>query len=87
LIDFDLEAPGLHRYLTPFLFPADIVSSPPGVLELFAALSTAIDEKLANSFPLGSGESRRLDDEATAGIIDGFDFKHSSPLRWSRVSN
>ena len=75
LIDFDLEAPGLHRYLTPFFQSADIAASSPGLLELFEALRKAVDEKLANLSLPASGEEGRLNDEVTAGIIDGFDLK------------
>jgi len=38
LIDFDLEAPGLHRYLAPYL-NHDSLQSKPGVLEFFQEIS------------------------------------------------
>ncbi|MGH8524572.1 MAG: hypothetical protein ACREXY_10245, partial [Gammaproteobacteria bacterium] len=47
LIDFDLEAPGLHRYLEPYLPPKDEWAERPGTLELFEALSDAVERCLA----------------------------------------
>jgi len=39
-IDWDLEAPGLHRYFRPFLADPELASSP-GVIEFALALATA----------------------------------------------
>jgi eukaryotic-like serine/threonine-protein kinase len=74
LIDFDLEAPGLHRYLTPYLSPADVCTPRVGVLELFEALRKAVEEKLEQHSSGVQGNERRLEDEVTVEIIDGFDF-------------
>ena len=73
LIDFDLEAPGLHRYLAPFLPPSEINSPRPGLLELFDALRMEIDLRASDSAKVESGEAHRLDDQATARIVDEFD--------------
>ena len=69
LIDFDLEAPGLHRYLAPHLHEADRTGQRPGTLELFAALDDAVNRRLQTADNHGD----RLDDETTARLIDEFD--------------
>jgi eukaryotic-like serine/threonine-protein kinase len=70
IVDFDLEAPGLHRYLAPFLGPGAGGVGKPGVLELFAALAGAVDEALPNAPPAVRGEAARLSDDAAAAIVD-----------------
>ena len=40
LIDWDLEAPGLHRYFRPFLQDQELESSP-GLIDFFVAFATA----------------------------------------------
>jgi len=40
LIDWDLEAPGLHRYFHPFLEDTELLSTP-GVIDFFVAFATA----------------------------------------------
>jgi hypothetical protein len=53
LIDWDLEAPGLHRYLRPFLVDPELASSP-GVIDFVwdaaRVTVTPADETQANSF-------------------------------------
>jgi cellulose biosynthesis protein BcsQ len=44
LIDWDLEAPGLHRYLDPFLDDPELVSSP-GLIDFFVAFSAAASDR------------------------------------------
>ena len=66
LIDFDLEAPGLHRYLAPCL-PMPPEAPAGGVLELFGALSQQVDAALQGS---GAGA---LDDEAVVQLLAGVD--------------
>lgn len=41
LIDWDLEAPGLHRYLHPFLGNDKELSSTPGLMDFFVDFATA----------------------------------------------
>ncbi|MGH9337534.1 MAG: MinD/ParA family ATP-binding protein, partial [Vicinamibacteria bacterium] len=54
-IDWDLEAPGLHRYFHPFLEDKDLTSSP-GVIEFMWDLST--ESRLAHERSFGTkGES------------------------------
>lgn len=81
LIDFDLEAPGLHRYLQPFMTNEDMESRQ-GVLELFEALSAEVTRCLAeepletdsaSNEPDSTEDSRRLDDEKTQTLVDAFD--------------
>lgn len=67
LVDFDLEAPGLHRYLAPHLQTMPPPASDGGVLELFSELRAEVDRALADT-PRGS--ERRLDDEAVARLVD-----------------
>ena len=40
VIDWDLEAPGLHRYLHPFLEDKELTSSP-GLIDFFVDFSVA----------------------------------------------
>ena len=68
LIDFDLEAPGLHRYLAPLMAP-QAEPGPGGVLELFEALSQHVDDALARQ------GVTTLDDETTAVIVESFDIE------------
>jgi hypothetical protein len=73
LIDFDLEAPGLHRYLAPCL--AGYVSEQQqGVLELFEALAQEVDALLARR------GLQALDDESAAALVMDFDL---SPFKLS----
>ena len=81
LIDFDLEAPGLHRYLQPFMTNEDMESRQ-GVLELFEALAAEVTRCLAeepletdsaSNEPDSTEDSRRLDDEKTQTLVDAFD--------------
>ena len=68
LIDFDLEAPGIHQYLASWpQFSVDFRASP-GTLELFELIARRIDDALA-LLP----EQARLDDERTAGLVAGID--------------
>ncbi|MDT3777683.1 tetratricopeptide repeat protein [Nitrospira sp. MA-1] len=73
LIDFDLEAPGLHRYLAPFLPSHETGTPQQGLLELFAALLLEIDRNLSDLPKSELSEIRRLDDETTAEIIGNLD--------------
>ncbi|MBK7003197.1 MAG: tetratricopeptide repeat protein [Rhodoferax sp.] len=73
LIDFDLEAPGLHHYLRDFLpMPAEL-DDQPGTLELFEALkqqvSAAVAAKKTANLP-GAG----LNDEECHHLVAAFDF-------------
>jgi cellulose biosynthesis protein BcsQ/uncharacterized protein (DUF2267 family) len=71
LVDFDLEAPGLHRYLAPFL--ADVRPNTWGVLELFAVLEKAVDRMLATAPTEKGTTSERVADEDVAHIVDELD--------------
>ena len=73
LIDFDLEAPGLHRYLAPYLAPESGGVGGPGVLELFAELRRRIDLALPAAMPAALGETARLADDEIAAIVDALD--------------
>ena len=72
LIDFDLEAPGLHRYLLPFIRDEDRQPRL-GVLELFAAISMRIDVLLTTPKDDDTNCPQALDDEATMALVDEFD--------------
>jgi cellulose biosynthesis protein BcsQ len=75
LIDFDLEAPGLHRYLVPGL--AGYVSDKqPGVLELFEALAQQVDALL------GQRKLTALDDESVMALVAAVDLSpYKMPVR------
>ena len=66
LVDFDLEAPGLHRYLEPCVDRA-VLAAAPGVLDLFEALAREVDAQLA------SRGLPALDDERVAALVERFD--------------
>jgi len=73
LIDFDLEAPGLHRYLEPYLAPKDEWAERPGTLELVEKLAAAVESRLASETNTLEDGDPRLDDETTAKIVDDID--------------
>ncbi|MGB5055212.1 MAG: tetratricopeptide repeat protein, partial [Nitrospirales bacterium] len=75
LVDFDLEAPGLHRYMAPLLPPSGLSAPQQGLLELFDELRMQIDQKLSDLMESQSSEIGRLDDETTAGIIKNFNLE------------
>jgi hypothetical protein len=67
LVDFDLEAPGLQRYLAPLLGAA-AASPHRGVIDLFEDLATAIDAACCrHGLPA-------LDDERAMQVVADFDF-------------
>ena len=73
LIDFDLEAPGLHQYLRDELPPPDSLHDHPGTLELFETLQRRV--QIAVSACRTNGQtSGHLDDEACQQQIDELDF-------------
>ena len=52
LVDWDLEAPGLHRYLSPFLLDGELTSSD-GIIDLILDFSLkALERKDGESPPL-----------------------------------
>lgn len=66
LVDFDLEAPGLHRYLDPCV-DRKALAAAPGVLELFEALAAQVDALLTER------GVKALDDESAAELLTQFD--------------
>ncbi|MBU1308083.1 MAG: tetratricopeptide repeat protein [Gammaproteobacteria bacterium] len=74
LIDFDLEAPGLHQYLKDFL-PSDAKNPlQQGTLELFTSLSEKV-ELLLREAKTETNEKLRLSDQECDNLIQDFDFK------------
>src|SRR5215813_53681 len=72
LVDFDLEAPGLHRYLSPYLPPPASDTPPPGLLELFESFRHLVDLRLRP--PIRDVVARtRVDDDTVTDIVDSFD--------------
>jgi len=63
-IDWDLEAPGLHRYFRPFLTDPDLFETD-GLIDAFWSLAAS----LANKHPDKSGAAA-LDDDAESAIDD-----------------
>jgi len=70
LIDWDLEAPGLHRYLHPFIEEDKELSSTPGLIDFFVDFATAARIEHAD----GSGDERWF--EAFASLV-----RYASPVR------
>ena len=99
LVDWDLEAPGLHRYLHPFLPDKDLVASP-GVIDLmWDFVSAAMDptapddpgwhEKYARISPYAISADYVFAGEGTldlvpAGRQDGAYAQQVSTFDWSR---
>src|SRR3954465_7457038 len=50
LIDWDLEAPGLHRYFHPFMDDKELISSP-GLIDFFTQFDEAARFDMARSDP------------------------------------
>src|SRR5215510_4858347 len=50
VIDWDLEAPGLHRYLSPFLEDKELTSSP-GLIDFLVDFATAARHAHTRSRP------------------------------------
>ena len=74
LVDFDLEAPGLHQYLKDFL-PSDAKNSlQKGTLELFTSLSEKV-ELLLREAKTETNDKLRLSDQECDNLIQDFDFK------------
>lgn len=69
LIDFDLEAPGLHRYFREYDRAASVGADRPGTLEFFQAVRDAVDGELATRSKEGN-LAERLDDVACAAVVD-----------------
>jgi cellulose biosynthesis protein BcsQ len=98
LVDWDLEAPGLHRYLHPFLLDKDMVASP-GVIDLmWDFVSAAMDptgseqpgwhEKYAQISPFAISAEYSFPDDGTldlvpAGRQDGTYAQQVSTFDWS----
>ena len=68
-VDWDLEAPGLHRYFHPFL-PDRELSSTPGLMDMLWSYSAAMMDTSR-----GDSEQWR---EASADVLD-----HAVSLRWA----
>src|SRR5438874_11280472 len=64
VIDWDLEAPGLHRYFRPFLTDPDLFETD-GLIDTFWGLAAS----LANKHPDKSGAGA-FDDDAGSAIDD-----------------
>ncbi|GAB2916802.1 tetratricopeptide repeat protein [Rheinheimera gaetbuli] len=74
LVDFDLEAPGLHQYLKDFL-PSDAKNPlQQGTLELFTSLSEKV-ELLLREAKTETNDKLRLSDQECDNLIQDFDFK------------
>ena len=69
LIDFDLEAPGLHHYLGPCL-PAGEAGKKRGVLDLFEDLSNRVQESLLKQ---DRETQARLDDQQCVRLVNEID--------------
>ncbi len=75
LIDFDLEAPGLHQYLQQYLPPPDSLQDQAGTLELFTALYSAVEQALAaRGGDASAKEGARLDEASCQALLAQFDF-------------
>lgn len=70
LIDWDLEAPGLHRYLHPFIEEDKELSSTPGLIDFFVDFATAA--RVEHAAP--SRDERWF--EALASLV-----RYASPVR------
>jgi Mrp family chromosome partitioning ATPase len=57
VMDWDLEAPGLHRYFKPFLIDPDMTETE-GLIDSFWALAS---RALTNELPAGTSEQSKLD--------------------------
>jgi tetratricopeptide (TPR) repeat protein/cellulose biosynthesis protein BcsQ len=68
LIDFDLEAPGIHQYLNSWPPYADDYRGRAGTLELFEELGEEIEAAMSR-LP----EAQCLDDEYIANVVKGID--------------
>jgi len=71
--DFDLEAPGIHHYLSPYLSLDADFAQRPGTLELFENLCAEVATRIKQS-PARAADGR-LDDTACAELIDGVDLQ------------
>lgn len=71
LVDWDLEAPGLHRYLHPFLGSDKERASTPGLMEFFADFAAAARVAHAER----AGDDRWY--EASASLV-----RYATPVEW-----
>ena len=73
LIDFDLEAPGLHQYLRHYLPAASSLQEQGGTLELFTALLQAVERELQTRTAQGA-RTTTLDEASCQALLAKFDF-------------
>jgi tetratricopeptide (TPR) repeat protein len=73
LIDFDLEAPGLHQYLREHLTAPSELNDRPGTLELFESLHAEVKARLTPA-RTESLHPPCLDDTACHKLVQQFDF-------------
>jgi tetratricopeptide (TPR) repeat protein len=78
VIDWDLEAPGLHRYFLPFLSDPNFVESP-GLLEIFEDYVRLIQEPTTN-WPPGLTDPLYLADVRRHAVPLNYDFPDAACL-------
>lgn len=79
LIDFDLEAPGLHHYLRAYLPDTPALGDRGGTLELFQALLDSVQLAL-QQHRVNEPDATYLDDQQCHQVVDAIDFEPYSVL-------
>ncbi|HEX8243610.1 MAG TPA: pentapeptide repeat-containing protein [Longimicrobium sp.] len=81
-VDWDLEAPGLHRYFAPFLIDADLYSTP-GLIDLVWSVSRAAVTPVPDGERRASRDGASLSDLADIGdyiVRLDWEFPHDGVL-------